>query len=463
MGYVLPDTPRLGECGVYRNRVAVFLSYCANEACTGHEWRRVRKRGSDDRSGRDRRPIDARHTSYPSSPTVRFVFIIPNYNASLSQRPSFMPLRRLLPFLSCPLCAVDGGSAPHPLLRHPFTLHCGHTVCLSHLKTLDPAQRCPLPVCSSTPNPNTARPNIPSSSRVVYLAAVPPPAPIRPTASTSSDQFDQRVDVTISKLIDVVSRHSKPPSPPADRGESDLSEEGDSLERLPQTATLPSSDEESEVPILSRTLGHRRRRRPAPELTPHPTIPNRSESTLTPATSSTIVSTDSVHDILSSSGHAGRSCGPPPPTAGGESSDGSDPSTEPPKKRLRRDSRSGEVTDRVAQSRAIEPEAETGNSENANRLRPNRLDAEPRRDPEGDDDDPQTRIEKELLTELSCDICFTIYYQPVTTPCQHVSRLLFCFVVFLSNSTRTPPGIFAVSWRRHPDVRSGVFVLFYFR
>ena len=370
-----------------------------------------------------------------------------------------MPLRRLLPFLFCPLCAVDGGSAPYPLLRNPFTLHCGHTVCLSHLKTLDPAQRCPLPVCSSTPSPNTARPNIPSSSRVVYLPAVPPQAPARQSASTSADQFDQRVDVTISKLIDVVSRHSKPPSPPAHQGESDHSDEDDSPDRLQPTTTLPSSDEEGEIPTTTRTSGHRRRRRPAPELTSQPTIPNRSESTLTPATSSVTLSADSVEDVPSSSGHAGRSCAPPPPTAGGESSDGSDPSTEPPKKRPRRDSRSGEVTDRVAQSPAIEPEAETGDSENANSLQPDRLDAEPRRDPEGGSEDPQTRVEKELLTELSCDICFTIYYQPVTTPCQHVSRPLF---YFLSASTRILSGIFAVSRPRHPDIRSGVFILFCF-
>ena len=376
-----------------------------------------------------------------------------------------MPLRRLLPFLFCPLCAVDGGSAPHPLLRHPFTLHCGHTVCLSHLKTLDPAQPCPLPVCSSTPNTETARPNIPSSSRVVYIPAVHPPAPAPQSASTSADQFDQRVDVTISKLIDVVSRHSKPPSPPADQGESDHSDQDDSQERPPPTATLPSSDEDSEYPITNRSLGHRRRRRPAPELTHQPTIPNRSESTSTPAISSTTASADPVDDVLSSSGHAGRSCLPPPPNTGGESSDGSDPNTEPPKKRPRRDSRSGEVTDRVAQSRAIEPETEIGYSENANRLQPDRLDTEPRRDSEGGDEDPQTRIEKELLTELSCDICFTIYYQPVTTPCQHVSRLLFFVIVFLSTCTRILSGIFAVSRWRHPDVRSEVlfyFVLFYF-
>jgi hypothetical protein len=33
---------------------------------------------------------------------------------------------------------------------------------------------------------------------------------------------------------------------------------------------------------------------------------------------------------------------------------------------------------------------------------------------------------KELLSELSCEICFTLFYEPVTTPCQHVSSEFSC-------------------------------------
>lgn len=341
-----------------------------------------------------------------------------------------MPLRRLLPLLFCPLCAVDDGSTPRPLLRHPFTLHCGHTVCLSHLETLDPAQRCPLPVCSSAPNPNTARPNIPTSSRVIYVPAGPPPAPAQQSAPTSANQFDQRVDITISKLIDVVSRHSQPPPSPPNQGDSDLSDEDVHPELPPPPPTLPSSDDETEFPValdLSRSSGHRRSRRPAPELASHPTT----------ASSTTIVSADYVDDVLpSSSGQAGQSRTSPPRTGGGGSSDGSDLGPEPPKKRPRRDTRSF-VTDQETQSCAIEPEAETGNPENPNSPQPTRLDAESRQDPEGGGENLRARVEKELLTELNCEICFAIYYQPVTTPCQHVSRpLLFrtfpcCFVIFL--------------------------------
>jgi hypothetical protein len=35
-----------------------------------------------------------------------------------------------------------------------------------------------------------------------------------------------------------------------------------------------------------------------------------------------------------------------------------------------------------------------------------------------------TDFEKELLNELSCEICFMLLYQPITSPCQHVRTLL---------------------------------------
>ena len=361
------------------------------------------------------------------------------YDVSLAQRPSSMPLRRILPLLSCPLCAVDRGGSSYPLLRNPFTLHCGHTVCSTHLQTLDPAQRCPLPVCSSATDPNTARPNIPSSSRVIYLPARPPPPSARRSTSTSADQLEQRVDITISKLIEVVSRHSQLPPPTSNPGGSDLSD-GDGHGQSPPRATLPSSDEETEfyaMRVLDRASGQRRRRRPrlAPELDSQSTVPNHSESTLTSAGPIRKTSADPAGDALPSpSGHSGRSYPPSPRTAGGECSDGDDLGPEPPRKRPKRDARSL-VTDRETESRAIEPEAETNNSDVPNHQSANipdlgRPDAVVRQDPEGTEENLRTRIDKELLTELSCEICFTIYYQPVTTPCQHVSCLLFFFFSF---------------------------------
>lgn len=37
----------------------------------------------------------------------------------------------------------------------------------------------------------------------------------------------------------------------------------------------------------------------------------------------------------------------------------------------------------------------------------------------------QYSFEKDLLLELTCEICFMLFYEPITTPCQHV-RCLHC-------------------------------------
>ena len=43
------------------------------------------------------------------------------------------------------------------------------------------------------------------------------------------------------------------------------------------------------------------------------------------------------------------------------------------------------------------------------------------------------QFEKELLAELSCEICLTIYYQPITSPCQHVSLPIPPLILILVN------------------------------
>ena len=338
-----------------------------------------------------------------------------------------MPLRRLLPLLSCPLCvAANDGNRPFPLLRNPFTLHCGHTVCSSHLRTLDHTQRCPLPICPSTANANTARPNIPSSSRVTYLPAAPPP-PSHQTTAALTDQFEQRVDITVTRLIEVVSRHSPPPLPVSYLGDSDHSDGDDEhteLEQAPTARILPHSIEETECRVardMRRSSGQRRR--PAPEFTSQSTLPNHSESTLPSASSASVISADSVQGSLPPSpGHAGCSPPLPPRTSCEDISDDSDSSPEPPRKRLRRDSRAL-VTDQQPGPWATGPQVETGNSDQLIRPLLIQPGAGPRQDPNENVEDVRARVDKELLTELSCEICFAIYYQPVTTPCQHVSRL----------------------------------------
>lgn len=45
--------------------------------------------------------------------------------------------------------------------------------------------------------------------------------------------------------------------------------------------------------------------------------------------------------------------------------------------------------------------------------------------PELTERNPTARFEKELLSELTCDICSQLFVQPVTAPCQHVSTFVF--------------------------------------
>ena len=56
-----------------------------------------------------------------------------------------------------------------------------------------------------------------------------------------------------------------------------------------------------------------------------------------------------------------------------------------------------------------------------------RLDEDTRRP--GGSSDPESTFMKELTESLTCEICYMLLYQPVTTPCQHVC-LLFRFILF---------------------------------
>ncbi|KAI0677505.1 hypothetical protein C8Q78DRAFT_1002999 [Trametes maxima] len=53
--------------------------------------------------------------------------------------------------------------------------------------------------------------------------------------------------------------------------------------------------------------------------------------------------------------------------------------------------------------------------------------SQPRPQPHRTDHDRQAHLEKELLSELTCEICFGLLWQPITTPCQHTfcTRCLF--------------------------------------
>lgn len=226
--------------------------------------------------------------------------------------------------LRCPVCAAP--------LAAPTTLHCGHSVCARHLRT--PSYACPVPACAP---PDTAPPNIPTSSTVTYFPA-PPDAPAPPAPEAPS-----RVDVTVSKLIDLVARTAAARGPQPDDHDDD--DDGPDDEQPPRPSasssallvrTRPRSD--SATPERPRK---RPRRHPPPE------------------------SDDDDHDLLS---------------------------------HLRRQSA------RQRSTRHDQP------------LIPSH--------PPLTEEAIHARFEKDLLSELTCEICFTLFYQPVTTPCQHVR--LFC-------------------------------------
>ncbi|KAF7790833.1 hypothetical protein EIP86_001790 [Pleurotus ostreatoroseus] len=78
--------------------------------------------------------------------------------------------------------------------------------------------------------------------------------------------------------------------------------------------------------------------------------------------------------------------------------------------------------------------------------------ATPPRPPEAradTDADGETRFEKELKSELLCEICFAMMWQPVTTPCQHV-RLSFPAPSLFFSFPRRPSPAAVVSRTCHP-------------
>ena len=249
--------------------------------------------------------------------------------------PAMLP-SALLGILQCPLCL------PPALLRAPVTLHCGHTLCASHLcaphapstsrSSADAPllPRCPLPTCSASPR-----------SPAVF-SHVPP------------------VDVTTNKVIDLLINashaqeeqgHPDPPPPsfhddPDDCTDSEYEVDSDSdLEYLPLAPQSPPSD----APSHPSAAGDGARPCRASTASPASTGSRRQRS--------------------------------PSPS-------GSSPRLHPRKRRRR--ARRG----RTASSH--QPHHRT-------------------------DHEPQTRLKKELLSELACEICFGLFWEPVTTPCQHVS------------------------------------------
>ncbi|KNZ79825.1 LON peptidase N-terminal domain and RING finger protein 3 [Termitomyces sp. J132] len=181
----------------------------------------------------------------------------------------------------CPVC--------HRTLAGPTTLHCGHTVCASH--QLAP---CPVPRCLASPHP--------AASSVAHY-----PPLLDSTAVPAPD----RVDVTLTKVLDLIARVQRDLCPTNSDPAS-----SSSSRRRPRSADQPN---------------HPRKHPPDTDLLSH-----------------LVASSARQRDT-----HRDQPLLPPDPA-----------------------------------------------------------------------DPILAKFEKDLLAELTCEICFTLFYDPITTPCQH--QQTFC-------------------------------------
>ncbi|KZT24500.1 hypothetical protein NEOLEDRAFT_1134878 [Neolentinus lepideus HHB14362 ss-1] len=296
-------------------------------------------------------PVDAqtaRARSRPRSPSPTNSPILnpPISNNVLDIAPRLLMPHHLKPLLFCQCCD------PPALFDAPTTLHCGHTVCSSHVRSDSPAASsplasssstplsvfpaCPLPSCSRSPDSqSTPAFSIPSSSRVVYR-----PAP-SPTSLPTNDVVkvqDPKVDIVVSKVIGVLTRMDR------------LDKEDDTFVR---------TREEDECSDNEDSSGEMADRHPRPTRSPTPR----------------------AQDSANARRERSRSSSPPSPSR-------------PPRKRRRRlHDLDSQAEQRSNVPRLPSPSREIGSL--------------------------SARLEKELMAELTCEICYMLLYQPITTPCQH--------------------------------------------
>ncbi|KZT74425.1 hypothetical protein DAEQUDRAFT_807557, partial [Daedalea quercina L-15889] len=295
-----------------------------------------------------------------SAPT--YMPALPTPSSTPPADPMALTPARLRPLLRCPLCP------PSTPLHSPLTLRCGHTLCTAHARP-DTRGRCPLPTCIAAPPAPAVAPHPESGVGYFAVPAVPgaPAAAPAPAAASAHRPFEGRADVTVGKILELVDRaqawfdddrvHSAPAYPPDE-----------------QTDSEPDPDDDPEHDIEDMYF------EPAPE----PSVAGPSAS----ASTSTSTSTSAPAGAASAAGHA------PSPARDRRSA-----------RRPRSPSPDAPTRPRKRRRRCLHP----------TRARP----PPPPPDANARARDPAARFAKELLGELTCDICSQLFVQPVTAPCQH--------------------------------------------
>ena len=230
----------------------------------------------------------------------------------------------LLALLHCPICSNP--------LHSPVTLSCGHTLCAEHY-----AHPCPIPTCSYNARPS-------SSSSV---------SDFTPQHSVHPSIHPLKVDVTISKALDLLSRPV--PSP-----------ETHDRSRFPSSGNDGESEEDDETPEDNGTAsGHRPNS--SPPGSPRPRKRRRRYSS------------PGAHD--------------------------------PPEQDLVEHLRlqSARQRDVPRDVPLVSVEDYSSNCPAFTTI-------------QSTIPSPDVAIRKQLLVELTCEICYMLLYQPITTPCQHVGR-----------------------------------------
>lgn len=325
----------------------------------------------------------------------------------------------LVPLLQCPACGH--------IISQPTTLICGHTVCSKHV-TLTPTESaathfpknatrsvdlpsCPILTCfqPSGPRPlrkrddildssiNSSTPNLsstddPASTQVIY---VPPPTishrvPPPPHAKVKVPY--PKLDVTLSKVLDVLARFVDFDSAPNEAPQGS----GEAANRMVQ-------------PVASRSASSSRSSRSVSRLA------KRVEHLVvdgTPSTSSSAPFPGPVKSEVEVSGDAIR-----PGGSYGAAEDVNHDTR--PSKRQRKGSHSPAPSTASHESSAAtrhDPYEHRSPSTSGPALRAELSKVMSSK---------REELTEALLPELTCEICYQLFFDPVTTPCQHVS-MRFC-------------------------------------